>query len=217
VPLAPANPPAAELAWPAGVDPWLHEALALRALFRAWGIELEPTAMTDACERARTHAMQCLSGTADLAQLARMDLPAVVEIRPPSGPPFLAALLGLTEREARLAVAGEPRTVPAAVFAGAWSGAHVTLWRGSAPAHSLSLGDRGDGVEWLHRQLARARGAADTGAVAALYSEATVREVLAFQRAQGLAQDGIAGPLTLARLADLDRNGSPSLRRTGAP
>lgn len=72
---------------------------------------------------------------------------------------------------------------------------------------TLRLGDSGDAVGLLQRQLVGAGFPLDT---ANRYDEATKAAVVAFQRKGGLIDDGIAGPKTYAALA-AGSNGSKRL------
>jgi peptidoglycan hydrolase-like protein with peptidoglycan-binding domain len=68
----------------------------------------------------------------------------------------------------------------------------------TAPDKALSLGDRGPEVAALQRAL-NAKAAAGLDADGD-FGRATMAAVMAFQSAQGLAVDGVAGPKTLAAL-----------------
>lgn len=66
------------------------------------------------------------------------------------------------------------------------------------PTTPLKPGASGADVKLLQRALARA--GYSTGGVDGTYGPATSAAVSAFQRAQGLSADGVAGPKTLAAL-----------------
>lgn len=67
-----------------------------------------------------------------------------------------------------------------------------------APSTTLSPGDNGPGVKKLQRALASL--GFSPGAIDGDYGPATKTALSDFQRAHGLAQDGILGPKTLAAL-----------------
>ena len=67
-----------------------------------------------------------------------------------------------------------------------------------AVGHQLSVGSTGPEVRDLQRRLRQLRYAV---AVTAMFDQATVRAVRAFQGSQGLAPNGVVGPVTEAALA----------------
>jgi general secretion pathway protein A len=97
-------------------------------------------------------------------------------------------------------------TLPA--LARVWRGEFATLWR-TPPGWRPDAGPQGDAAlrSWVAAQLAAAgqAGAAPLG-----------ERVRAFQVAQGLPPDGVAGPMTLIALMRLPAAGSADEPRLGA-
>jgi general secretion pathway protein A len=108
-----------------------------------------------------------------------------------------AVMVALGANGVTLRVGNVDHVAPLAVLARIWRGEFTTLWR-TPPG----LGDgaliAADGP--LGGLLAQKRAAADGRALPATSAEALGAPVFAFQRAQGLAPDGLAGPLTLMKL-----------------
>ena len=110
----------------------------------------------------------------------------------------------ITSETATLSVGNERWLVPLTALADVWRGDYTTLWR-TPPGQDGALRRATDGAvaAWVSAQLAamKARGA--------LPADATTlrQQVEAFQRAQGLEVDGIAGAMTLMlmnRVVNLD-------------
>lgn len=178
----------AALATPAANDAGAWQSLAAR-----WRVTLDGG---DACANAATQQLQCHRGAdVSVTLLRRLDRPAIVALRDEGGPVHAALLTSLDERQATLQLGASTFTVPVPVLAGLWEGQFATLWRAPPGYRGGALNPANALVaDWLARQLDRA-GVDGGGAGRA------VRERLqAFQRAQGLADDGLAGPLTLMQL-----------------
>lgn len=89
------------------------------------------------------------------------------------------------------------------------------LTAGAADARPLRLNDQGPKVRALNERLI-ALGYLPPGRAASTYGSATFHAVMAVQKLNGLARDGVAGPRTLGTLKDARRPGagaaSPSRR-----
>jgi general secretion pathway protein A len=120
----------------------------------------------------------------------QLDRPAVLHLVDARGRPAYAVLVALSSDVATLAAAGAQRELAIADLAPAWRGEFTTLWR-TPPG--WRDGASGADAAWLARQLERAGDAASAAST-------LQQRLLAFQAAQGLTPDGIAGPLTLMRL-----------------
>ena len=70
---------------------------------------------------------------------------------------------------------------------------------GGAPSTVLRKGDHGDAVKTLQTNL-QALGYSP-GVLDGVYGELTEEAVMALQRAAGITADGIAGPVTMAAMA----------------
>jgi general secretion pathway protein A len=102
-------------------------------------------------------------------------------------------LTGLSMRPATLSTREGAMNLPLAALAGLWRGEFATLWR-TPPGY-----DDGAPVDWLSARLAAAQGESAPSAPSKF--DAALRSRLnAFQVAQGLKPDGLAGPVTLMLL-----------------
>jgi general secretion pathway protein A len=185
-----ASAPAAVADEPATVLAAAHvsEQAAWRELARRWNLALGEE---DGCDAAARAALVCYRSGGGLGVMRQLNRPVWLTLRDGAGRPAYALLRALGEERAVLQV-GERRwqlTLPA--LATVWRGEFATFWRAppgwseGAPSAELRV--------WLQAQLSRA------GIVGDVNTPLRGR-VLAFQVAQGLPPDGLAGPITLMQL-----------------
>jgi general secretion pathway protein A len=192
---APASAPAAASAAssPVPADPkavlaaaWRSEGDAWRALAPAWKISLDEG---DPCAAAARQQLQCFRSSSTLALIRQLDRPVLLTLQA-GGKPAYAVLTELTMRSATLATGDGELSLPLTSLAEVWRGEFATLWR-TPPGYA-----DGAPVDWLSAQLAAAQG--EPAPPAPTRFDAALRKRLdAFQVAQGLKPDGLAGPLTL--------------------
>lgn len=193
---------------------WLHELVAVRALFELWGLDVPPVGIEGACRLAASRSMGCLSREGDVEALRAMNAPAIVELHQPDGPDFFATLVALEADRARLVLGGRMREVSLDSLRRQWRGNYTLLWR-MPPGwyRSVGAGARGGDVAWVIRQLDRWEGMVDQPTTGNTYSAAVEQRVRAFQRSNALPEDGVIGPMTLVRLAALADSAAPVLAR----
>lgn len=216
---AAANQPSIEeLRWPdATLALGRSEALAFQDLFKLYGIAFDPDGKGSACKIAEIVNMHCLYAHGDLSDVLRANQPAAMLLMDGAAKnrPYYAVLTALDAKSATVIVAGAKHRVALAQIAPLWSGKYVQLWyapRGVSVSNGLAGGSRGPAVSWLRQSLARVQGGNANGP--AVFDDELVGRVKAFQRAEGMAPDGVAGALMLIRLnLRLDRN-LPRLNKT---
>lgn len=149
----------------------------------------------DPCQAARRQQLQCYkSGTATLALIRQLDRPGILTLRDGYNRTVYAVLTGLTQDDATLRAGASTMTVPLNSLADYWRGEYATFWR-VPPGYAGAIGDAGPAAEWLAAQLAALRRESPRTPAPTLRSR-----IYAFQLAQGLSPDGIAGPITLMTL-----------------
>ena len=158
--------------------------------------------------------MHCLYARGGLSDLLRMNQPAML-LMDSTGKdrPYYVVLTALDSEFATVIVAGETHRVALAQIAPLWSGKYVSTWY--APpgfSNALASGSRSPAVSWLRQNLARVQGGNAEGP--AVFDNELLGRVKAFQHAEGIEPDGVAGALTLMRLnLRLDPN-LPRLNKT---
>jgi general secretion pathway protein A len=202
-------PAVSVLDWPGDRQPSRSRELAYAALFHTWGLEYQGG---DACREAARQAMRCRIARGGLDDLRHLNRPAVLALRNGRGQEFDAALTGLDDDSATLALGSETRKVSLDTLADHWSGQYSLLWRMPAEAsENIRQGERGPAVAWLSRQLAQAQGRALDADADPVFDDAMVRQVRQFQLAEGLIPDGAVGPQTLMRLSGIADQAAPRL------
>ncbi|NRF72109.1 AAA family ATPase [Aquincola sp. S2] len=154
------------------------EAAAWRALAALWS---DNPLAADPC--AADQPLRCQRSTSlTLAQIRALDRPGLITLVDPGNRARPALLVGLRDRHALLRLGDHTHAVAIDALAARWRGDFATLMR--RPADNEGMPD------WIAAQLGA--GEADAAALRA--------RIAAFQRAQGLPADGVAGPLTLMQL-----------------
>lgn len=176
------------------------ERLAFQDLFKLYGIAVDAEGSGAACQIAETVNMYCRHARGSLADLLRANRPALLLLDGAgTDDPSYAVLAALDETHASVIVAGVRQRVALAQFAPLWSGRYVQLMYAPPGANNaLAEGNRGPAVSWLRQALARVQGGIADGPAA--FDTELVGRVKAFQFAEGMAADGVAGALTLTRL-----------------
>ena len=175
----------------------LDEQAALRSLAPQWALLLVDG---DPCALAAEQEVRCFRAHGGLALLRLLARPSVLALRDAQDRPVWAVVTGLGHDEATLLVGKTSHQVPLALLTPLWRGDFTTFWRVPAGySVPLSMGSRGVLVDAVGAQLAARQGAAAPAPDRAF--DATLRaRVAAFQQAEGLAPDGVAGPTTLMQI-----------------
>ena len=155
----------------------------------------------DPCQAAQRQQVHCFrSPSSNLALIRQLARPGIVTLNDDNGQPVHALLTGLTHQSATLRMGGVSQTVSLPSLAQLWRGDFATYWR-APPGYQNRIveADAGPAAEWLAAQLAALDGSA--ASVDKPLSDAALKsQVSAFQLAQGLKADGLAGPTTFMQL-----------------
>jgi general secretion pathway protein A len=186
---APAQPPLADAA-PVLAGAFRTESQAWRALALRWGLAV---AAGDPCQAAATAGVLCWRGGDGLDAVRQLDRPGLLVLRDPAGRALYAELVALADDRVTLQAGGARWVLGLAALAPVWRGEFATLWR-TPPGWRLPLesAQPPQAIAWV-------QGALDRTAPVAVGTPLR-SQVQAFQVAQGLVPDGVAGPLTLIRL-----------------
>lgn len=183
---------------------------AWRGLLVLWQL---PSDETDAARASRCIAyvaqdILCARGTAGLDRLTTLGRPALLRMLGEDKDAWVL-LLGADALKARLKIGDHVVDTDRLVLESAWSGEYIALWAAPAevgatrfasdPAAVLGNGDGGALVEWVAAQLQpRYLAATDRPAQVDAAMRDAVRD---FQRARGLATDGVIGRETLMAMS----------------
>ena len=185
----------------AGIE---QEEAALRQLGVLWGI---PNLDTAPCGPHDTDALRCYRSSGGLAELRQLDRPAVLRLHGAGGKSYYALLVALDEGKAQLQADSARQSVSLAQLTRHFRGDFITFWRNAAGNSApVALGQFGPAVDWVGQQLARVHGS-ELPPARQPYNLELLRQVKLFQQAQGLAVDGVVGPVTfmhLNRVAGVD-------------
>jgi general secretion pathway protein A len=181
----------------------------LRRLAALWGVALKEGA-GDVCTEAPRHNLRCLATRGGLDDLRLLDRPAMLALNDDPVTPTYALLVALGESGATLDIGGRRQAVTRAALDNRYAGTFTTFWRApSGWREQVAAGDRGPEVDWLARRLAQQAGATRPEDGAPLDGE-TLRRLRAFQAAQQLKADGVAGPKTFIRLSAISDASIPN-------
>ncbi len=177
------------------------EAEAWRELGRLWNLAI---GAGDPCLATATARVLCFRSSGGLAVVRQLGRPGLMVLRDAQDRPRYALLVALSDEHATLRVGTATWQLALPALAGVWRGEFATLWR--APPGWRDPGEGPPGPElrrWLAQQLDRAGSGAPELPLRA--------RVWAFQVAQGLPPDGLAGPMTLMLLGRAGGVGEPRL------
>ena len=167
-----------------------QQATAWRELALRWNVAIGEG---DPCVAALQANLSCFrSPSGGLTLLRQVARPVVLTLRPPRGAAVHAVLVSLNEGSASLQVGSRSFNLALPALLEAWRGEFATFWR-VPPGwrDGVDVSTTAVGRTWLDEKLAAAGQAA---------GRPLSERVRAFQLAQGLPLDGVAGPLTLMQL-----------------
>lgn len=190
---------------------WRNEATALSQLGSLWGTTLSDT---EPCEEAQRQQLQCFRiNRMTLHGLRQMNRPAVLLLRIPGQGNGWALLSAITSETATLAAADGRWRMPLTALGDIWRGDYATLWR-TPPGQvgRLNNGNKGPAADWLNERLQQLQA---NGQISTDLTDYPAR-IAAFQRSQGINDDGVAGPMTFMLINRATGVDEPRLDLDGA-
>ncbi|SKC33621.1 Putative general secretion pathway protein A [Photobacterium piscicola] len=167
---------------------------AMQSLYKLWGFD---TALNQAtCATSARIALTCFSGSTTLTRLGLINRPVIVTLKDGQQQPFYAVVYAITSDRIELLLDKQRISVTPAWFEARWSGHFSLLWRPPlGDKTTIRFGQSGARVAWLNQQLNAFLG--DDGPQVSYFNQTILDKLRRFQRAQDIAADGIAGPMTL--------------------
>jgi general secretion pathway protein A len=207
-PVAAPTTAASGLANPAASDPAAlldaaqpSPATAWRELALRWNVAIGEGEPCAAVVQARLACFK--SATGGLPAVRQLARPGVVTLAGPGGESRYAVLVALDAQQATLQAGAQRFVLTLPALARVWRGEFATFWRvppGYREGTDLAANAASRG--WIEQQLQTV----GTDATRPLRER-----VWAFQLAQGLPTDGVAGPMTLMRLSRTAGSDEPKL------
>ncbi len=181
---------------------------AFKTVFSRWDLTGELDSDTVPCDFATKSGLRCFSGEGDLALLVRLNRPAVLTLYDQRGGKVPAILLGVTDSELTLDLAGTSESFLRSEFGRLWQGEFTLVWHPPTGFNEpVRYGDQGDLVAWLLQQIGGVRVSTE----AAVYDSEAGAKIRKFQIESGLVPDGVVGPQTLISLQNLGGEARPGL------
>jgi general secretion pathway protein A len=172
------------------------EKQAWRELATAWNLRLGDG---DPCQAVQRQQVLCFTTNGSLTLVRQLARPGILTLRDDKEGSGYALLTGLGPQHATLRMGGVTQTVTLTSLADRWRGEFATLWR-TPPGYGdgkSAVANAPPVADWVATQLAAANREPGGGT---LTERALKAKVSAFQIAQGLKPDGLAGPVTLMQL-----------------
>ncbi len=178
-----------------------NKAAAYQELFKAWGQSYNKTSLITACKQATKFSLSCLHKQGNINSLKTHNRPAVLPLINDQGVTQHVTITSINDDIATVYSNNTVYTVKLSEIDKHWYGSFILLWK--KPDNYLTAitpGDRGSIINWLYTQLIKIKNQPLPDMAINTYNEQIIKEVKDFQLQQGLAADGIVGPVTIIHL-----------------
>ena len=190
-----------------------YERSAWTELLALWSVVLPESVNPDYCDFAKQYGLLCLHEQGNWNTLRQFDRPAILTLVADNGVRVPVVLLHLDDSVAEVLIGNEMYRLPTEQIESSWYGDFILLLQ-APPGGRLFLrvGDRDPVVSWIRSRLEIALGVVIPAQDPLNFDYALQREVLTFQRDQGLVADGVVGKYTMIHLNTASgREGVPLL------
>ena len=174
-----------------------NEVSAYQELFKAWNHSYNNKIITTACKQAETFSLRCLHKQGNLNSLKAHNRPAVLTLLNSQGEMRHITITSIQHELATVYSNNTEYTIKLSDLDQYWYGQFILLWRKPDNYSSaITPGDRGNIVSWLNTHFVddQSTGGSKT------YDDMLIEKVKDFQSQNGLAADGIVGPVTIIHL-----------------
>lgn len=180
---------------------------ALVNLYALWGYQTELKSVN--CEQGAAALLSCYSQNSSLKKLKKLNYPSVVKLERETQDTVYAIIYKIADNY-QLLIDGQVIDVSETWFNRYWTGDFTLLWQAPfAMQAALQFGQQNGNVAWLATQLNTIQGLPAQNKNR--FDLALLQQVGAFQRDQGLKDDGIVGVRTLMPLMQLSHPEFPRL------
>jgi general secretion pathway protein A len=192
--------------------PWAREDIAATRLLALWHAEAGAGPL---CERAERAALRCLRGVGSIADLRRLNRPAMLTLGDAEGREFYAVAEALDGARVTLDVGGLSVSCTVAEMEELWKGEYRLLWRPPlADVEVIGKTSPADAIRWLRRTLNEVQGFPPLDPGNGAFDWPLVKAVMQFQTRVGVKVDGTVGTDTFIALGSLlDPPGTPLLQQ----
>ncbi len=192
------------------------ESQAWRELSTLWGLSVADA--VNPCAALAAQNVQCFKGQVTLTTIRQLGRPGILTLHDDKGKALYVLLSAMGPQSVQFSMGGVSRTLSVSALAQLWNGEFATLWRAPAAYRGpLMMGQSGEAVNALVEQLARAASQpVPVLRVRPVFDASLKSQVAAFQMAQGLKPDGVAGPTTFMQLSSVLGADEPRLQALAA-
>ncbi len=170
-------------------------------LLAYWGVESDASS-TDICEVARRNGLQCFRDKALWSTLRELRWPVLLLSPGAASETQAVLLMGIAGEAISLYERGGVRVLSKEEFQRLAPEQYLALWRrpANAAARTLREGMRGADVVWLRKSIGKIHKVELAAEQPNLFDTELTAQIKIFQFTQGLAVDGVVGPVTVMQL-----------------
>ncbi|MBL4607525.1 MAG: AAA family ATPase [Pseudomonadales bacterium] len=184
--------------------------LARQALLTRWSLDSPFKPGDDFCAFAENHELRCLKGSHTLANLIKLNRPAVIQLTGEGSQQYFATINKVTDQEVELIIGGLSQTLSLDDLESSWTGQFELLWRPPFQySEGISAKSSATSIQWFRHQLDVAASKPESNLP--IYIAPIDMQIRLFQRETGLETDGVAGPETIITINTLSNAPSPLL------
>lgn len=182
-------------------------------LLSLWSVALPASVTPDFCDFAKQYGLLCMIEQGNWNILRQFNRPVILQLVAPDGRRVPVVLQRLEGSVAEVIVGNELYRLDLEQVEQSWYGEYTLLLQAPPDGRLyMKIGDRGPVVSWLRQQLKQAQGVDIPASDPLDFDYALQKQVLVFQRDQGLVADGIVGKNTMIHLNTASgREGVPRL------
>jgi hypothetical protein len=177
---------------------------AVTKLFHLWGQTTKPLSGLNPCADAEAQGLRCYRGKGPWTKLAVLNHPALISLGKSDEQRKYAVLTALSGPTATLEAGGREIITDTQAIQDQWSGDFLVLWKPLDPLRrNLRPGTSGRDVAWLRTRLGEILNnpGSEKNEQDNFFGDGLKKQVIAFQKRQGLKADGIVGTLTRIQLS----------------